>query len=96
MNLEKTLEQVSDKQSFLTFIKALIKDRREEIAKERNNPSSQYGPGANGWENKTIETFLEACVACMEDDKSENTSDKNLENLWKTFATFLYSGKSYE
>ena len=61
------LESVHDSKSFLVFVKELIADRENEIKKEKISPSSPFGPGANGWENGTIETFLDAAAACTEE-----------------------------
>jgi hypothetical protein len=91
-DLHKLLEQVTDKNTFLQFVEALIADRKEEVEKEKTNPSNSYSSGANGWENGTIEQYLESSVAWA---KASPTSLKQ-ENLWKSFAEFLYMGKIYE
>lgn len=91
--LTELLERVEDKESFLTFVKAVIKDREDEIKNEKKR-SSIYGPGANGWENGTIETYLEASVACTEDHGDETILSEKAS--WQSFARFLYVGKSYE
>ncbi len=52
------------------------------------------GSGANGWENSTIEAFLEAAVACAID--SRNKSGHAPEPSWREFAGFLLGGKIYE
>jgi hypothetical protein len=49
-DLYRKLDLVSDRETFLDFVRALIADRKEEIAKERQTAISPYGPGANGWE----------------------------------------------
>ena len=69
MELHELLDAVQDQRSFLEFVKALIADREDEVAKERLSPSSPYGPGANGWENGTIEDFLEAATGWAEDSE---------------------------
>ncbi|HJU55331.1 MAG TPA: hypothetical protein VJ715_12190 [Pyrinomonadaceae bacterium] len=89
--LDKLLDNVSDAHSFLQFVKALIADRKDELAKEKENPSSPFGPGANGWENGSIESYLDAAVAWAEDSRALPQ-----EPSWKAFAQFLYSGKYYE
>ncbi len=94
-DLDELLEAVVDRNSFLTFVKALVADRQDEIVKEKENPSSPWGPGANGWQHGTIEGYLEAAVSWMED--SQGTAwELPEEPSWKSFATFLYRGKSYE
>ena len=59
MELYEQAAAVHDRRTLLEFVKALIADR-EEVAKEAVSPSLHYGRGANGWENGSIEAFLEA------------------------------------
>lgn len=94
-DLDGLLEKVVDRDSFLAFVKALTADRLDEVVKEKVNPSSPWGAGANGWEHGTIEGYLDAAVAWMED--SQGTAyELPEEPSWKSFATFLYRGKGYE
>jgi len=90
-DLGALLNQVVDRQSFLVFVKALAADRANEVVAERDSPSSPWGPGANGWENGTIESYLDAAVAWAVD--SQRLPE---EPSWRAFATFLYCGKIYE
>jgi hypothetical protein len=91
MKLVELLEQVRDRQTFLVFVEALTADREDAVARERTNPSSPYGPDAGGWENTTIESYLEAATAWAQDSKHFPA-----EPSWKAFAIFLYCGKIYE
>ncbi len=84
--LYEHLQQVKDRETFKAFITALIKDRLDSIKQEKINPSSPYGPDANGWENITIEAFFEAALA----------HGAPIEPSWESFAEFLYCGKIYE
>jgi hypothetical protein len=61
--LTEKLERVTDLESFLDFVMSLAADRRDEVAKERINPSNRYGHGANGWENTTVEDFGSLVIA---------------------------------
>jgi hypothetical protein len=89
------LEAVVDRDSFLAFVKALAADREDEVAKEKESPSSPWSAGANGWEHGTIEGFLDAAVACAVDARGTQW-ELPQEASWKAFATFLYRGKYYE
>jgi hypothetical protein len=91
MNLDELLEKVNSKGTFFQFVKALKEDKIEEDEKEKTSPSSPYGRGANGWENGTISTFLDAIEAYGED--SDLIKE---EPNWKNFALLLYAGKFYE
>lgn len=91
MDLDKSLEKVNSKDSFLRFVKALKEDKVDEDNKEKKEASSPYSSGINGWENATIPSFLDSMGAFGED--SDLIKE---EPNWKTFALLLYSGKFYE
>ena len=99
VDLPNLMEAVHDRASFLEFVLALAKDRREEVELERDTPSSPYGRGARGWENSTIESFLEAAASWAKD--VHKLSDERAAWFpetpsWRAFAMFLYLGKIYE
>lgn len=85
-------EKVHDEATFLLFLTALMKDREREVELEKENPSSPYGVGALGWENTTIEGFLESAVAWAE-GSSQTTKQAN---PWLRAAQILHAGKTYE
>lgn len=91
MDLNEQLDKVNSKDSFLQFAKALKEDKIDEDEKEKAQPSSAYSSGANGWENGSITTFLDAIEAFGKD--SELIKE---EPNWKNFALLLYGGKFYE
>ena len=95
-SLNVLLERVNSEESLLAFIVALAKDRRQAVVVERENSSSAYGPDAGGWENTSIEDFLEAAVEWAESTNFGLTQGLAADNLWKRFAVFLYLGKIYE
>jgi len=95
MELESYLDKVTDEASFLEFAKALQADREDEVRKELEKPSDPYSEGHNGWQNATIDGFLESAVAWAEDGSFGKTIEPNA-NPWKKFALFLYGGKIYE
>lgn len=65
--LEEIADEVIDEESFLIFVRALTADREKAVRMEVASPSSPYGPDAGGWENTTIESFLEGAAAWAED-----------------------------
>ena len=95
MTLDDLLEEVVDQDSFLEFARALLADKEDETKKEKLNPSNPYSHGQNGWENSSIEGFLESAVAWAEDS---NFGEKfqTQDNPWRKFALFLNGGKIYE
>jgi len=73
-----------------------VADREDEVAKERVAPSAPYGRGANGWENGTIEAFLDAAASWAEASEFGKNQGLPEDNPWRQFAIFLYCGKIYE
>ena len=90
--LQQKLDDVCDENTFIAFVSALSADRADEVKKEKMKPSSPYGAGANGWQNGSIEAFLDAAAAWAEFKKKQNPA----ENPWKRCAEILYAGKFYE
>lgn len=95
MKLTDYLDRVEDQESFLVFAKALMADKEDERHKEKAEKLNPYSHGWNGWENNTIEGYLESAIAWAEDSDFGNNIEKS-ENPWKKFALFLYGGKIYE
>ena len=96
MSLLEKLENVTDRNTFLEFVKALIEDweadKAEIIQKKKQNI---YDPIWNNseWQNGSIGQFLEASSAWAEAIKEERMPENP---TWRTFAEFLYAGKVYE
>lgn len=96
MELHEQLERVTDQESFVVFVRALAQDRVTATESEAKNPAPPYGADAGGWENKSIEAFLEAALAWAEDSNFGATQGLTTASLWRKFAMFLYCGKIYE
>jgi len=94
-DLYELVETVVDRESFLSFARALVLDLEDEARKEQESPSSPYGPGANGWENGSIEAYLDAAIRWTEAWKGKE-HELPLEPSWRSFAEFLFAGKYYE
>jgi hypothetical protein len=90
------LDEVRDAKSFIAFAVELAEDRKRAVEAERKQPSSPYGPDAGGWENTSIDGFLEAAIAWAEDSDFGTSQDLSPDNPWAQFANFLYCGKIYE
>jgi hypothetical protein len=90
-------EKATDRESFFTFIRALIADRVDAAEKDAKHPSDPWGPYANDWANASIEAFLEAALRWAESTQmgqSQGLSDGM--PSWRNFALFLSVGKMYE
>ena len=96
IDLHSLASSVTDEIGFIRFLEALAADRADECAKEAANPSSPYGPGANGWENGTIEGFLEAASAWAEESINGLPHYEKPANPWTRCAAILLMGKHYE
>ena len=96
MDLLEALEAVDDSRSFLSFARELVADRDDEVTKEQAHPSPPYGRGANGWENGTIEAFLDAAIRRADASEFGQRQGLPSDNPWRQFALFLYCGKMYE
>ncbi|MDR3457905.1 MAG: hypothetical protein P4N60_10700 [Verrucomicrobiae bacterium] len=96
--LKKILDEVHNEESFLKFVQCLIANRLDEIKEETKKSSPPIGTGANGWENTTVESYLEAASAWAADSNFGRSLPGGLfrDNSWHQFATFLYAGKIYE
>src|SRR3954452_1110305 len=90
--LAELLARVNDRASFFAFVRALAADRRDEDQRGAQ-VVSPFGPGANGWESHSIETFLEAALSWGE-DVSEATDERREwfpeRPSFQAFARFLY------
>jgi hypothetical protein len=84
--------RVQDERSFLEFLEALAADRQDEVKKEKVRPTSPYGPGAKGWENGSIEAFLDAASAWGKATAGRSAAG----NAWQRCAQILSAGKFYE
>ena len=96
MTLEEQLDLVVDERTFLDFVHALAIDREDEVRKEKTKSSSPYGPGANGWENGTIEAFLEAACSWGRSSFHGLPLYEKSTNPWRRCADILHMGKLYE
>lgn len=81
MELHEQLETVTDEETFLVFVRALVVDRRGD---------------AEHWQSGSIEGFLEAASSWAEDSEFGSKQGLASTSPWRKFATFLYCGKIYE
>ncbi|RUV75313.1 MAG: hypothetical protein EOR30_21640 [Mesorhizobium sp.] len=93
--LSMLLEKVQDLPSFVRFIDALSKDRKDADRKEATTPAG-LDTGWNGWKNGSLSTFLESAVAWFEDNGRGDPAFLARDNPWKAAARVIYAGKYYE
>jgi hypothetical protein len=96
VDLSNMADEVCDEASFLAFLEALAADKEDEQQKELAKPDSPYGSGANGWENGTIDSFLEAAASWGVASINGLKFYKKPDNPWCRAAQILYMGKIYE
>lgn len=95
-NLNELANEVHDEQTFLEFLLLLSQDREDEIQKELIKPSSPYEPDTNGWENGSIEAFLEAAHAWGTASATGLVHYEVPDNPWTRAAHIILAGKLYE
>lgn len=96
IDLHEQADAVTDESTFTRFLAALAADREEAVSKEALSPPTLYGSGANGWENWTIEAFLEAASSWATDSIKGLPQYEVPSNPWKRCAHILLMGKLYE
>jgi hypothetical protein len=89
MNLRDYLENVTDRETFIEFVNALVEDRSNAEELEQQNIENYQPASALGWQNTSIESFLQAALVWLVDSDRREVS-------WKLMAEFLYSGKIYK
>ena len=94
--LSDLLEQVHDRESFFTFVRSLVHDRRAAVHARGVAAAGTHALDRHEWENETIEAYLEAALAWAEDSNMGLTQGLPEAPSWKFFAVFLYTGKIYE
>lgn len=87
-------DDVHDEASFLRFVAALAADRRSAAQQERSaHPQDAVG----GWQNRTIESFLDGAFAWAQDSDFGRTQGLSEDvSPWRRMAVFLFAGKIYE
>ena len=88
------LEAVCDAETFLEFLRAMLEDLPSPDEMEKSNAELYFG-GVGGWMNQDMWSFLEASIACGQDNKLGKQSESSAE-AWKAAAEILYGGKIYE
>lgn len=96
LDLDELLEHVSDEASFICFIKALGADFAHERSLEDLSPSAPYGAGASGWENGSVDSFLDAAAAWADSSSRSSSYEGAVSNVWQRCAAILLAGKFYE
>ncbi|HUE73241.1 MAG TPA: hypothetical protein VMP01_20310 [Pirellulaceae bacterium] len=90
---EELLERVTDRDSFIAFVRALAEEREVAAEIERANPKAYSVDGAHNWKNGTIEDFLYAALDYFEPGRyHQPISDPS----WRVFAEILWCGKIIE
>ena len=95
MDLHDSLERIYDLDSFLEFVALLVADREEDSRAQAHDRIARFGAGPNGWQNHSIEDFLDAALRWTEDTRGREMGLPD-QASWQALATFLYVGKIYE
>jgi hypothetical protein len=95
-DLISAAEVVADEGAFIRLLQMMAVDRHNEEQKELARPSSPFSAGANGWENCSIETFLEAAAAWGEDTSRTAKPGAEASDVWRRAAMIVVAGAFYE
>lgn len=98
-DLLEELNGVRDEMTFLRFLKLITDDFRRDRELEQESPSGPYGPSVLGWQNTSIDSFLEAGVAWADawaEMGDEQMDIGGIHNPWRRCAAILLAGKYYE
>ena len=82
--LQKKIESINTKESFIEFLNLLIVDLKQ---------------NSDTWENKTLDRYLEAMSSWIEDMNGyyQNRNEPVPSNIsWKVYADILMASKIYE
>jgi hypothetical protein len=90
---EELLQRVTDRDSFIAFVKALADERAEAAEVERADPQRYTLDGAHDWKNGDIEGFL---YAALDYFSPKPFHRPETEPSWRMFADFLWCGKIIE
>ena len=93
-------DAVHDRESFFAFVRALVADREAALDAEKQNPAGPRVLGVvrdgGGWQNVTIESYLEAALAWAESTGMGESQGLPAGPSWRAFAAFLMCGKVYD
>jgi hypothetical protein len=84
---------VTDRDSFIEFVKALADEREQAQEIEEANPNVYIVDGALDWKNGDIPNFLYAALQYFGARPLHSPEDHP---SWRMFADFLNYGKIYE
>jgi len=91
--LRERLESVTDERTFVRFVEALAADFAADQSEQMHRGTSPLEAGPRGWEHNSVDHFLEAAVAWVEDSR---TRPAHAGNPWHRCAEILLAGKGYE
>jgi hypothetical protein len=91
--LELALKAVVDEVTFVSFLEELAADFSADAKEAAAAGTSPYGAGPRGWQNGTVDQFLE-CAASWSTDAQGRFRTSG--NPWQRCAQILYMGKLYE
>jgi hypothetical protein len=95
-DLVSAAQAVADERAFIRLLQMMALDRQDEQQKELASPSPPYSAGANGWENGSIEAFLDAAAAWAEATSRTTHLGAGPSDAWRRAAMIVVAGAFYE
>ena len=90
MDLTDLAAAVATRSDLAQFVRVLLADCRENAAAEASTPSGPWTSATAGWENPTLDRFLEALAGYADEGQGDQPA------TWRTFAELLAAAKVYE
>ncbi len=95
-DLISAAEVVTDERAFIHLLQMMALDREDEQQKELARQNLPHSAGANGWENCSIETFLEAAAAWAQATSRTTKLGAEASDAWRRAAMIVAAGAFYE
>jgi hypothetical protein len=83
--IEFAADQAIDEQTFIDFIRILIKDRYKKL-EGSSDFDKQWFEKYDPWKNLTTDDFLQALIIWTEGTKDSSENYQKPDNLWTRFA----------
>jgi hypothetical protein len=95
-DLISAAQAVTDERAFIRLLQMMAVDRQDEQQMELAKRSAPYSAGANGWDNCSIEAFLEAAAAWGEATSRTTNLGAEASDAWRRAAMIVVAGAFYE
>ena len=86
------VQDARNRAEFVSFVETLLADYRAEQRRAVEEAPDTLESGSQGWENTSLERFLEAMAGWGHDSADREGAEPS----WQQFTRFLRAGRGYE